>query len=106
MGPEHTARTASVDELWRLYDETRDFWRTWVGRSTYRGRWREHVERSAITLKLMTYAPTGALVAAPTAGLPEFSVAQRPQAQHVRPGDELGRLRPRDPPVARPRPAR
>ena len=47
------------------------FWREWNGRSTYRGRWREMVDRSAITLKLMTYAPTGALVAAPTAGLPE-----------------------------------
>ena len=44
---------------------------SWIGRSHYRGRWREMVERSAMTLKLMTYAPTGALVAAPTAGLPE-----------------------------------
>jgi GH15 family glucan-1,4-alpha-glucosidase len=43
----------------------------WIGRSRYTGRWREMVERSAMTLKLMTYAPTGALVAAPTAGLPE-----------------------------------
>ena len=43
----------------------------WLGRSTYTGRWREMVDRSAMTLKLMTYAPTGALVAAPTAGLPE-----------------------------------
>jgi GH15 family glucan-1,4-alpha-glucosidase len=54
-----------------LFEHTRDFWRQWIGRCKYRGRWREMVERSAMTLKLMTYAPTGALVAAPTAGLPE-----------------------------------
>jgi GH15 family glucan-1,4-alpha-glucosidase len=53
------------------YEETVAFWRRWIERSRYRGRWRESVERSAITLKLMTYAPTGAIVAAPTAGLPE-----------------------------------
>ncbi|GAA3208504.1 glycoside hydrolase family 15 protein [Dactylosporangium siamense] len=55
----------------RMYEETRDYWRDWIGRSRYTGRWREMVERSAMTLKLLTYAPTGALVAAPTAGLPE-----------------------------------
>ncbi|GAA4445244.1 glycoside hydrolase family 15 protein [Phytohabitans houttuyneae] len=64
-------RTMTSDELLHLFEETRDFWRNWIGRSQYRGRWREIVERSAMTLKLMTYAPTGALVAAPTAGLPE-----------------------------------
>ncbi|GAA4547537.1 glycoside hydrolase family 15 protein [Pseudonocardia xishanensis] len=53
------------------FDETVGFWRRWLERSTYVGRWRETVHRSAMSLKLMTYAPTGALVAAPTAGLPE-----------------------------------
>jgi GH15 family glucan-1,4-alpha-glucosidase len=58
-------------EVAQLLDDTMNYWRRWVERGTYRGRWREAVYRSAITLKLMTYAPTGALVAAPTAGLPE-----------------------------------
>jgi GH15 family glucan-1,4-alpha-glucosidase len=64
-------------ELERLTEDTARFWRDWVGRSTYRGRWREMVARSAITLKLMTYAPSGALVAAPTAGLPELTGGER-----------------------------
>ncbi|HEY2550542.1 MAG TPA: glycoside hydrolase family 15 protein [Streptosporangiaceae bacterium] len=58
-------------DLHRLEDETAQFWRDWLRKSTYTGRWREMVARSAMTLKLMTYAPTGAPVAAPTAGLPE-----------------------------------
>lgn len=61
----------SVDELESMLLETQRYWREWVGRSTYRGRWREMVNRSAITLKLLTYAPSGAMVAAATAGLPE-----------------------------------
>jgi GH15 family glucan-1,4-alpha-glucosidase len=67
-GPPHEIRVA---EFQKLFDETGRFWRSWVDQSTYTGRWREALERSAITLKLMTYAPTGGLVAAPTAGLPE-----------------------------------
>jgi GH15 family glucan-1,4-alpha-glucosidase len=55
----------------RMFADTARFWRDWLEQSTYRGRWREAVERSAITLKLMTYGPSGALVASPTAGLPE-----------------------------------
>jgi len=50
---------------------TIDFWREWVGRSSYRGRWREVVNRSALTLKLLTSRQYGSLVAAPTFGLPE-----------------------------------
>jgi GH15 family glucan-1,4-alpha-glucosidase len=65
--PRHLPR----EELLDLFTETARFWRGWLAKSTYRGRWREMVARSAITLKLMTYAPSGALVAAPTAGLPE-----------------------------------
>ena len=63
--------TIGHGELLPVFADTVDFWKQWLHRSTYRGRWREAVARSAITLKLMTYAPTGALVAAPTAGLPE-----------------------------------
>ena len=51
--------------------ETDAWWRAWSERSTYRGAWREEVERSLITLKALTYAPTGGIVAAATTSLPE-----------------------------------
>jgi GH15 family glucan-1,4-alpha-glucosidase len=52
--------------------QTLDWWREWSGRCTYDGPWRDAVLRSLITLKAMTYAPTGGIVAAATTSLPEF----------------------------------
>jgi GH15 family glucan-1,4-alpha-glucosidase len=70
-GTEGPPRQLRVAEVRNLFDETVAFWRRWLAQSSYTGRWREALHRSAITLKLMTYAPSGGLVAAPTAALPE-----------------------------------
>jgi GH15 family glucan-1,4-alpha-glucosidase len=70
-------RLMKPEEIERLEHETADFWRAWVHKSTYTGRWREMVTRSAITLKMMIYKPTGAPVAAPTTGLPEQAGGER-----------------------------
>jgi GH15 family glucan-1,4-alpha-glucosidase len=61
----------NAEETRELFEGTVAHWRRWLGRSRYTGRWRETVQRSALTLKLLTYGPTGALVAAPTTSLPE-----------------------------------
>ena len=70
-------RAISPGELQRLAGDTTAYWKAWLNRSAYQGRWREVVTRSAMTLKLMTYQPTGAPVAAATLGLPEQAGGER-----------------------------
>ncbi|PWK66333.1 GH15 family glucan-1,4-alpha-glucosidase [Mucilaginibacter oryzae] len=55
----------------QTYRETIHLWRTWLNKTNYKGRYSEHIYRSAITLKLLTSAQFGSVVAAPTFGLPE-----------------------------------
>lgn len=64
-------------EIQRLFDETVDYWQRWISRCTYTGRWREVVYRSAFVLKLLTFEPTGAIVASPTCSLPEIIGGER-----------------------------
>ena len=68
--PSHEEPPAALD-VPQVLDDTERYWQAWAGRCTYEGRWRDMIVRSLITLKAMTYAPTGGIVAAPTTSLPE-----------------------------------
>jgi GH15 family glucan-1,4-alpha-glucosidase len=67
----YVPRSYSEDETRHAFEQTVEYWRRWLAQSRYEGRWREMLHRSALTLKLMTYKPTGGIVAAPTTSLPE-----------------------------------
>jgi len=68
--PSHEPPPPALDAA-HAVEDTVAWWREWTSRCTYRGPWREAVERSLITLKALTYGPTGGIVAAPTTSLPE-----------------------------------
>ena len=74
--PSHEAAPPRIDPL-RAIDATAEWWREWARRCTYEGPWREAVVRSLITLKALTYMPTGGVVAAPTTSLPEHIGGER-----------------------------
>ncbi len=67
----------SATQTRELAETTVAYWRRWLSQSRYTGRWREMVHRSALTLKLLTYEPTGAIVAAATTSLPEHLGGER-----------------------------
>ena len=112
--PSHQEPPPQIDP-WDAAKGTTRFWREWVGRCTYDGEWRDAVMRSLITLKAMTYRPTGGIVAAvddvaaradrrgPQLGLPVL-LAPRRDVHALRPAD--GGLRARGGGLARVAPAR
>ena len=67
----------NVERAWRLFRETQEFWWHWISRVHYDGPYQTPVWRSALALKLMTYSPTGAIIAAPTTSLPEAVGGER-----------------------------
>ena len=74
---EKSGAALNADSVTKHFEETAHYWRTWVSRSNYTGRWREMVNRSALVLKLMCSEQYGSLVAAPTFGLPEREGGER-----------------------------
>jgi GH15 family glucan-1,4-alpha-glucosidase len=69
--PNHITRDVTTEVLDRQQHDTQSYWFNWISRSKYKGRWREVVSRSLLLLKLLTYEPTGAIIAAPTFSIPE-----------------------------------
>ncbi|KAL2757579.1 glycoside hydrolase family 15 protein [Sodiomyces alcalophilus JCM 7366] len=69
--PDHVETDITTEVLDQQQHNTQSFWYHWISQSTYKGRWREIVQRSLLILKMLTYEPTGAILAAPTFSVPE-----------------------------------
>ena len=77
LSPGDSLEKAAIPQADQLLRDTVGYWRTWVSQCTYNGHWQEMVRRSALTLKLLTFAPTGAVIAAATTSLPETIGGER-----------------------------
>ena len=69
--PVHVTKDITTEIIDLQQHETQTYWFNWISHSKYKGRWREVVNRSLMILKLLTYEPTGAIIAAPTFSIPE-----------------------------------
>jgi GH15 family glucan-1,4-alpha-glucosidase len=70
--PGEESPSSDPDYVPNSFKQTLNFWRNWISQSNYQGRWREMVNRAALTLKLLVSQPHGSIVAAPTFALPEL----------------------------------
>ena len=69
--PNHVTPIVTTETVDKCQHDTQSFWFEWISKTKYKGRWREIVMRSLMILKLLTFEPTGAIVAAPTFSIPE-----------------------------------
>lgn len=69
--PNHVEENITSQDLDTRQHDTQSYWFNWLSKSSYKGGWREVVMRSFMILKMLTYEPTGAIVAAPTFSIPE-----------------------------------
>ncbi|KAL1894450.1 hypothetical protein Cpir12675_003679 [Ceratocystis pirilliformis] len=68
---QHVTTNITSQVLDAQQHDTQEFWYKWISKSKYKGRWREVIHRSLMILKMLTYEPTGAIIAAPTFSIPE-----------------------------------
>jgi hypothetical protein len=69
--PNHVSPVLTTETIDKCQHDTQSYWFEWISKTKYKGRWREVVMRSLMILKLLTFEPTGAIVAAPTFSIPE-----------------------------------